>query len=71
MRADLRKQPEKDRYHFVRLIRSDKRLNIFGESVPVPPGLEFEYAVPTIDVKERKHIILHDGRQVQEIEYKR
>ena len=61
-RVDLRKQPEKDRCHFVRLIRSDKHLNIFGESVPAPPELELENAVSTIDVKELKRMILHDGK---------
>ena len=68
---DWRKEPEKGRYHFVRLIRSDLRLNIFGESFSVPPELEFEYAVATIDVKEQKLTISHDGKPVKQIEYKR
>ena len=55
----------------MRLIRSDLKMNIFGESVPVPPELELEYAVATIEVKEQKLTISHDGKQVQEIEYKR
>ena len=66
---DWRKQPEKGRYHFVRLIRSDLKMNIFGESVPVPPELEFEYAVATIDVKEQKLTISHDGKPVKQIAY--
>ena len=68
---DWRKEPEKGRYHFVRLIRSDLRLNIFGERFSVPPELEFEYAVATIDVKEQKLTISHDGKPVKQIEYKR
>lgn len=66
---DWRKRPEKGRYHFVRLIRSDLKMNIFGESIPVPPELEFEYAVATIDVKEQRLTIIHDGKPVKEIEY--
>jgi len=37
----------------------------------VPPELEFEYAVATIDVKEQKLTISHDGKPVKQIEYKR
>jgi len=68
---DWRKDPAKGRYHFVRLIRNDLRLNIFGESFSVPPELEFEYAVATIDVKEQKLTISHDGKPVKQIGYKR
>jgi len=38
----------------VRLIRSDSKLNIFGEIFPVPPELKLEYVVATINVKEQK-----------------
>jgi transposase InsO family protein len=48
------KKPEKGCYHFVRFIRSDLRLNIFGEVFPVPPEAQYEYVVATIDVKEQK-----------------
>ncbi len=47
-------KPETGRYHVVRFIRSDKRLNVFGELFHVPPELEQEYVVATIDVKEQK-----------------
>ena len=48
------KKPEKGHYHLVRLIRSNLRLNVFGEMFPMPPELEHEYVVATIDVKEQK-----------------
>ena len=48
------KKPETGRYHVVRLIRSDLKLNVFGEIFPVPPELKREYLVATIDVKEQK-----------------
>lgn len=68
---DWRKKPEKGRYYSVRLIRSDLRLNIFGESFSVPPELEFEYTVATIDVKDQELTISQDGKTVKQIEYKR
>ena len=67
-----RQKPEVGRYHLVRLIRSDLKLNIFGElfSVPVPPELKLEYVVATIDVKEQKLKLFLDKTQVDELEYK-
>jgi len=47
-------KPETGRYHLVRLIRSDLKLNILGELFSVPPELKLEYVVATIDVKEQK-----------------
>ncbi|NLA90096.1 MAG: hypothetical protein GX843_00405 [Synergistaceae bacterium] len=49
-----REKPETDRYHLVRLIRSDLKINVFNKLFPVPPELECEYFVATIDVKEQK-----------------
>jgi putative transposase len=48
------KKPEFGRYHLVRFIRSNLKLNIFGEIFSMPPELEYEYVVATIDVKEQK-----------------
>lgn len=64
------KKPETGRYHLVRLIRSDLKLNIFGETFPVPPELKREYAVATIDVKEQKLKVFLDRIQVEEFDYK-
>jgi hypothetical protein len=38
----------------VRLIRSDLKINVFNKLFPVPPELEHEYLIATIDVKEQK-----------------
>ena len=54
----------------VRLIRSDLKLNIFGELFPVQPELKLEYVVATIDVKEQKLKLFLDKTQVDEIDYK-
>lgn len=64
------KKPETGRYHVVRLIRSDLKLNIFGELFPVPPELKLEYVVATIDVKEQKLKLFLDKTQVEEFDYK-
>lgn len=64
------KKPEVGKYHVVRLIRSDLKLNIFGESFTVPPEAELEYVVATIDVKEQKLKLYLDKKQVKEFDYK-
>ena len=64
------KKPEVGRYHVVRLIRNDLKLNIFGESFSVPPETMLEYVVATIDVKEQKMKLFLDKKQVDEFDYK-
>ena len=62
--------PETGRYHLVRLIRSNLKLNIFGETFNVPPELKLEYVVATINVKEQKLKLFLDKTQVEEFDYK-
>jgi transposase InsO family protein len=62
-------KPDEGCYHFVRFIRSDCRLNIFGEIFPVPPAIQYEYVVATIDVKEQKLKLFLDTIQVEEYPY--
>ena len=64
------KKPENGRYHLVRLIRSDLKLNIFGELFPVAPELIYEYVVATIDVKDQKLKLFLDKTQIDEFVYK-
>jgi hypothetical protein len=64
------KKPAIGRYHFIRLIRSNLNLNIFGEIFRVPPKLKLEYVVATIDVKEQKLKLFLDKTQVEEFDYK-
>ena len=63
------KKPEEGRYHFVRFIRSDLKLNIFGEVFTVPPEAQYEYIVATIDVKEQKLKLLLGKTQFEEFNY--
>ena len=62
-------KPEEGCYHLVRFIRSDLRLNIFGEIFPAPPETQYEYVVATIDVKEQKLKLFLDTIQVEEYKY--
>jgi transposase InsO family protein len=64
------KKPEVGRYHLVRFIRSNLKLNIFGELFRVPPELQYEYVVATINVKEQKLKLYLDKTQVEEFIYK-
>jgi hypothetical protein len=64
------KKPEAGKYHVVRLIRSDLKLNVFGECFSVPPETALEYVVATIDVKEQKMKLFLDKKQVEEFDYK-
>lgn len=63
-------KPETGKYHVVRLIRSDLKLDIFGERFAVPPEVMFEYVVATIDVKEQKLKLFLDKIQIEEFDYK-
>ncbi len=63
-------KPESGRYHLIRFIRSDCKLDIFGEHFHVPPELQYEYVVATIDVKEQKLKLFLDQLQMKEFEYK-
>jgi transposase InsO family protein len=62
-------KPEEGFYHFVRFIRSECRLDIFGETFPVPPETQYEYVVATVDVKEQKLKLFRDTVQVEEYHY--
>jgi putative transposase len=47
-------KPETGRYHLVRFIRSDLRLDVFGERFPMPPEAEYAYVVATVDVARER-----------------
>ena len=63
-------KPETGRYHLVRLIRRNLKINIFGELFPVAPELQYQYVVATIDVKEQKLKLFLDKSQIDEFNYK-
>lgn len=63
------KKPQTGRYHLIRFIRGNCKLNIFGEQFTVSPELQYEYVVATIDVKAQKLKLKHDQLQVDEFDY--
>ena len=64
------RKPETGKYHVVRLIRSDLKINIFGECFPVPPEAYLEYVVATIDIREQGLKPLLDGKQIAIFDYR-
>ncbi len=63
-------KPASGCYHLVRFIRSDLRVNIFGEMFPAPPETQYEYVVATVDVTEQKLKLFLDKIQVEEYTYR-
>ena len=47
-------KPTTGRYHLVRFIRSDLRLDVFGERFALPPEAEYAYVVATVDVARER-----------------
>ena len=63
------KKPDEGRYHVVRFIRSNRKLNVFGEIFRLPQELQYEYVVATIDVKEQKLKLYLGPTQVEQFDY--
>jgi hypothetical protein len=55
--------------HIVRLIRSNRILNIFGEKFPMPLEVEYEYVWATIDTAKEKLFVYHDSELIEELNY--
>lgn len=64
-------EPTKGKYHVIRFIRSDLRLDIFGEKFPVPADLKYEYVRATINIKRETLQLYRDDVKAAEIPYKR
>lgn len=62
-------KPETGRYHLIRYIRGDGRLDVFGEKFKMPPELQYEYVVATVDVGQQRLKIFHDHILVLELNY--
>jgi putative transposase len=63
-------KPEAGRYHLVRFIRSDRRLDVFGERFLVPPEATYSYVVATIDVARQRLTACLDGDLIAEWPYR-
>jgi len=64
-------RPDRGRYHFVRFIRSDQKLDIFGETFALPPEAAHEYVQATVDVAAEQLEIRMDNRLIQTCAYRR
>jgi len=62
-------KPETGRYHFIRFIRSDARLDIFGETFHVPSEAVYEYVRATVDVANQKLTLFLDNTAIDEKQY--
>jgi len=56
--------------HILRFIRSDRKLDIFGEKFILPKETVYEYVWCTIDVKEQRLRIFLDNKHIEEFSYK-
>ncbi len=63
-------KPEAGRYHLVRFIRSDRRLDVFGERFLVPLEAEYAYVVATIDITHQRLTVRLDGDLIAEWPYR-
>lgn len=63
-------KPDRGRYHLVRFVRSDGRLDIFGESFQAPPEATYEYVRITVDVERQRLLVFLDGTLLDEHEYR-
>lgn len=63
-------KPEEGRYHLIRFIRSDGKLNMFGEQFSVPPEAIYEYVWVTVDVGAQRLRVQLDQRVIEEREYR-
>lgn len=61
--------PQSGCYHLIRFIRSDGKLDVFGEQFHVDPDLRYEYVWATIDIEKQRLYLKHDGEQVDDWKY--
>lgn len=63
--VDWRAQLKEGRYHLVRFIRRDLKLNVFEGLFLVPPELELEHVIVTINVRDQNLTIFQDGKKLK------
>ena len=63
-------KPETGCYHLVRFIRSDRRLDIFGERFLLPPDAVYAYVVATVHVVQQRLRVMLGADLVAEFPYR-
>jgi hypothetical protein len=62
-------RPVRGRYHFIRFIRSDRVLDLFGEKFVIPPQAAHEYVHATVDLESQQLKIRLDEQVIETFEY--
>jgi len=63
-------KPKEGRYHVVRFIRSDRRLDVFGERFTLPVETTYQYVVATIEVAAQKLQVWLGHELIDQLDYK-
>jgi hypothetical protein len=56
--------------HLIRFVRSDRRLDIFGEKLPVPKSTQYEYVIATICTKTQSLHVKLGPETLRSFEYR-
>jgi putative transposase len=59
-------KPAHGRYHLIRFVRHDGRIDLFGEPLRVPPEALYTYVRATIDVGQERLTVALDGRVIDQ-----
>ena len=59
-------KPAHGRYHLIRFVRSDGRIDFFGEPLRVPPEAVYTYVRATVDVGRERLIVVLDGKVIDQ-----
>jgi hypothetical protein len=62
--------PDTGKYHLMRFIRKDLKLDVFGEKFSLPENLKYEYVKATVDIGKQKLSVYLDKKKVVEYDYK-
>ena len=63
-------KPKHGRYHLVRYIRSDRRLDVFGEKFELPVEATYEYVVATVVVAQQKLQVRVGEELIEQFDYR-
>ena len=56
--------------HLIRFIRSDRKLDVFGEKFKMPKDVQYEYVIATIGTEDHGLQVRFDGQLVRSFEYR-
>jgi hypothetical protein len=63
-------KPERGRYHLIRFIRSDRRLDVFGEGFRLPAVAVYAYVRATVNVARQRLEVYLDDQPIAEHRYR-